>query len=96
MPTDERPFFARRLEELRTKAQMSPSDLARRSGLSKQALSHLELGRREPTWDTVQRLALALGVSANEFADPSVRLPDSASSPPRGRPRTKKEGSADD
>jgi transcriptional regulator with XRE-family HTH domain len=46
--------------------------LAKLSGLSKQALSNLELGNREPNWNTVQRLAAALGVSCDDFIDPAV------------------------
>jgi transcriptional regulator with XRE-family HTH domain len=43
--------------------------LAKRSGLSKQAISRLEFGDREPAWSTVQLLAAALGLSCDEFID---------------------------
>src|SRR5689334_636444 len=52
--------FAKRLATLREEAGLSQYELARRSGMSKQALSNLELGNREPTWLTVRRLARAL------------------------------------
>ncbi|OAI54875.1 hypothetical protein AYO44_14085 [Planctomycetaceae bacterium SCGC AG-212-F19] len=66
------PFFANRLQSIREKAGLSQYALAKLSGLSKQALSNLELGNREPNWNTVQRLAAALGVSCDDFIDPAV------------------------
>ncbi len=59
--------FARRLKELREKAGLSQAELVQRSGVSKQAVSNLELGNRKPTWETVRRLARALGVSVAAF-----------------------------
>ncbi len=59
--------FARRLAELREEAGISQYELAKRSGVSKQALSRLELGEREPSWQTVRKIAHALGVSVAEF-----------------------------
>jgi transcriptional regulator with XRE-family HTH domain len=80
--------FAARLKALREVAGLSQYALANRSGLSKQALSQLELGRREPTWATVQLLAAALGVSCEKFNDPALRPPEPPAEPPRrGRPR---------
>jgi transcriptional regulator with XRE-family HTH domain len=79
--------FAVRLKTLREAAGISQYALAKRSGLSKQALSNLELGAREPTWATVQRLARALGVDCRNFEDPSLVLPEQRLSVrPRGRP----------
>jgi transcriptional regulator with XRE-family HTH domain len=66
--------FARRLAVLREAARYSQYELARRSGMSKQALSSLELGKREPTWQTVRRLARALGVSVAAFDDPAEEI----------------------
>jgi transcriptional regulator with XRE-family HTH domain len=79
--------FARRLREVRERAGLSAYALAQKAGLSRQAVSHLELGEREPGWQTVQLLALALGVDCNEFRDPAIRLPRPAAPRPRGRPR---------
>ncbi len=79
--------FARQLCAIREKAGLSQYALAKRSGLSKQAVSNLELGNREPNWETVQRLALALGVDYRAFADPDLRLPGEAPPAKRGRPR---------
>src|SRR5437868_4367997 len=65
-------FFATRLHAIRERAGLSQYALAKVSGLSKQALSNLELGNREPNWNTVQLLAAALGVSCDDFIDPAV------------------------
>lgn len=85
--------FAGRLRELREAAELSQYALARRSGVSKQMLSKLELGEREPSWVTVQKLAAALGVDCTEFNDPGLTVPGGAGAEPteparpRGRPR---------
>src|SRR4051812_20225715 len=82
--------FADRLRALREGQGLSQYALAKRSGISKQALSNLELSNREPTWVTVQRLALALGwTTARLPIHPSpcqgVSRPGHAAG--RGRPR---------
>jgi transcriptional regulator with XRE-family HTH domain len=79
--------FAKRLRELREAATLSQYALAQRSGLTKQALSRLELGEREPTWETVQRLALALGVDCGQFRDPGLVLPEPKPQGKPGRPK---------
>ena len=73
MPQPRKPF-ARRLQQLREVAGISQYELAKRSGVSKQAVSNLELGNREPSWETVRRLARALGVSVAAFDDPDEDL----------------------
>jgi transcriptional regulator with XRE-family HTH domain len=77
--------FAARLQSLRERAGLSQYELARRTGLTRQTVSRLEMGDRDPTWGTVQLLALALGADFREFADPDVKLPD-VTAPARGRP----------
>jgi transcriptional regulator with XRE-family HTH domain len=62
--------FAERLRSLRESAGLSQYALAKRSGLSKQAISRLEFGVNEPVWSTVQLLSAALGVSCESFVDP--------------------------
>ncbi len=79
--------FAERLKAVRTGRGVSQYELARRSGLTNQALSLLELGKSQPTWVTVQRLALALDVPVTEFLDPSIALPDVEPPARPGRPR---------
>ncbi|SRR5579871_118991 len=89
-------FFADRLRGLRESAGLSQYALAKRAGLSKQAMSRLEMGEREPTWVTVQRIAAALGVSCEAFTDPDIaRLARSTGPPARpGRPRKSVNSSA--
>jgi transcriptional regulator with XRE-family HTH domain len=81
------PAFAAQLARLREGAGLTQYALAKKSGLTKQAISRLEMGTRDPGWETVQRLALALGVDYGAFADPEVRLPDPGEARRPGRPR---------
>jgi DNA-binding XRE family transcriptional regulator len=67
--------FSIRLKALREKAGLTQAQLADKAGLSPQAIASLEQGTRGPTWETVRRLALALGVGEEEF---KVSLPDGA------------------
>jgi transcriptional regulator with XRE-family HTH domain len=80
-------MFADRLQELRDAAGLSQYALAKRSGITKQAVSRLEKGERDPNWETVQRLALALGVDCRAFTDPDLQLPEQAPPGKPGRPR---------
>jgi transcriptional regulator with XRE-family HTH domain len=87
--------FAERLRSLREAAGLSQYALAKRSAVSKQALSRLELGEREPNWVTVQRLAAALGVSCEAFLDPTVLQSGGQTEElPRRRGRPRKEPAA--
>jgi transcriptional regulator with XRE-family HTH domain len=79
--------FASRLTALRTRAGLSQYELAKRTGLTRQTVSRLEMGKSVPTWPTVQRLVAALGVDYAAFADPSLQPPAEQPPRPRGRPR---------
>ena len=50
------------LTALRTAAGLSIPDLARKSGLSDDVIRQYESGKRTPGWDSVQKIAAALGV----------------------------------
>jgi transcriptional regulator with XRE-family HTH domain len=76
-------WFAGRLKELREKAGWTQGELADRSGLTRDGISHLEQGRRSPAWETVLALAEALGVDCRAFC----KAPSSEEKPGRGRPR---------
>src|SRR5579871_6339550 len=79
--------FADRLQALRERAGLTQYRLAQLSGITKQTLSRLELGKTQPTWDTVQTLAAALQVDVGAFVTHSSKTPDEAPpSRPRGRP----------
>jgi len=80
-------YFARRFKALLEEKGVSQYALAKLTGLSRQGLSHLALGRREPSWGTVQLIAAALGVDCTAFADPALELPPQGPAPARGRPR---------
>jgi transcriptional regulator with XRE-family HTH domain len=58
---------AQRLRQLREAQQMSMRALARRSGLSANALSMIERGRVSPSVSTLYKVADALGVSITRF-----------------------------
>lgn len=59
--------FARKLTAAREEAGLSIYALAKQAGLSLQAVTMLEKGGRDPTWDTIQKLSKALGVSCETF-----------------------------
>ena len=63
----EKPFFAKRLKQLRQQAKLTQEQLAYRSGLSGAAIRHLEQGLREPTYATLLKLADVLSVSLAAF-----------------------------
>ena len=83
--------FAKRLKELREKAGLTQGELAEKTGLSRGGLANLEQGLRGPAWETVQRVAAALGVDCTAFQIPpgetTVMEPTS-----RGRPAKNKAG----
>src|SRR5580698_10068245 len=79
--------FAEKLKTIREQKGLSQYALAKLSWLSKQALSRLEIGGSEPSWETVQRIATALGVDCTAFADPRIELPENEPARPRGRPK---------
>jgi transcriptional regulator with XRE-family HTH domain len=78
-----------RLKELREAAGLTQPQLAERTGLSRAGVAHIEQGLRRPTWDTITKLAAALGVTPDAFSKPP-----SADVQPRGRGRPPK-GQAD-
>ena len=59
--------FGTRLTELREAAGLSQYALAKKSGVTAQAISKLEQGERDPSWSTVVKLARALGIGVEKF-----------------------------
>jgi len=59
--------FSKRLTVLREAAGLSVSELADKCDMNRQAIYKLESGESNPTWETVQKLALALGVGTDAF-----------------------------
>jgi transcriptional regulator with XRE-family HTH domain len=85
--------FAEKLRELRDRAGLSEAALARKSGVAFGALHFYALGKRKPSFAAAVKLAGALGVSCEAFADcddvrggePEEPEPP-ALAPKRGRP----------
>jgi transcriptional regulator with XRE-family HTH domain len=92
---EKRKTFADRLKEEREKKGVSAYALSKSCGLSRQALNKLEAGLRQPAWDTVQRIARALGLDCTAFADESIDMPEPAAPAKRGRPRKQPEAPAE-
>ena len=55
--------FGRRLQEIRTDAGLSQTGLAKALHTSQSAISQMENGERQPSFEMLRRLAQALGVS---------------------------------
>ena len=64
------PGFGDRLRELRLKKGLTVTELAELSGMTQPTISRLETGGRSPSWETVIRLAEALGVPTDSFRPP--------------------------
>ncbi len=62
------PTTGKRLSDARAAAKLSLAELARRSGVNRQAISNIEMGIADPTTSTVQRLARALDVDPRWLA----------------------------
>lgn len=55
--------FGKRLQEIRTDAGLTQTGLAKALNTSQSAVSQMESGEREPSFDMLRRLAEALGVT---------------------------------
>jgi transcriptional regulator with XRE-family HTH domain len=81
--------FAERLKRIREAAGMTQPQLAEKAGMNRFGVAKLEQAEREPSWATVQKLARALGVTCQEFAD----CEDSADRVMEEKPAAKRKGS---
>ena len=61
--------FMDRLKAARTQAGLSQAELAEKAGMHRFGVAKLEQGVRQPTWETVQALAAALGTDCRAFVD---------------------------
>jgi transcriptional regulator with XRE-family HTH domain len=68
-------LFHERLKPLREAAGLTQEALARAAGLSLSAVTKIERGGIDPSWSTVLRLAKALGVSTEAFANDAPQPP---------------------
>jgi excisionase family DNA binding protein len=64
---EDRHHVGQRLRQLREAAGLSQLQLAAASGLTHEAISRLEAGRRAPRGESVRRLAEALGIAPERF-----------------------------
>lgn len=83
-------LFREKLKALRERAGMSQPGLAAAAGVPVGTIRTLEQGRRLPNWQTLLRLAAALGAKLGDFAgcDPDEKpLPRAGSSSTAKRPR---------
>lgn len=58
-----------RIRRFRVRAGIGQAQLARSLGISPSYLAHIEAGRRRPSPELVQKVALALDVKAEELSD---------------------------
>jgi len=59
--------IGKNLKRIRTEKKMSQGDISRKLGMDRGYISGVENGKRNPTLATIQKLANALGVSADEL-----------------------------
>ncbi len=62
------PALGKAVRELRRKRGATQEALARDAELTTATLSLIERGEANPTWDTLKKIAKALGVSVAELA----------------------------
>lgn len=79
--------FGETLKRLREKKGYSQVDLAERAGMNQFGVAKLEQGQRKPTWESVQALAAALGVSCEAFAEPKAEASPEEPKPTRKPPK---------
>lgn len=65
--TEISPKLGQNLKRIRTKKKMSQGDIARALEVDRGYISNIENGKKNPTLATIQKLANALGVSADEL-----------------------------
>jgi transcriptional regulator with XRE-family HTH domain len=64
--------IGKRIEEIREQAGMSQSALARSIGTSQSAISQIEAGERNPSFDMLRQIAKALNVSVPHLVGAEV------------------------
>jgi transcriptional regulator with XRE-family HTH domain len=85
-------WFGPRLRELRAAAGLTQKALAKRAGLTREAVACLETGRNDPRWKTVLALCSVLGVTTDDFLKPpgeanstAISRPSPSAAPPTQR-----------
>lgn len=62
------PALGKAIRQLREKQEASLDRLGREAGVAPNTLSLIERGEANPTWETVKRIAAALGVPVSTLA----------------------------
>lgn len=68
------PALGEAIRQLRRKRGVTQERLAEEAGFTPATLSLIERGRANPTWDTVKKIAVALGSSMGELGKLTDRL----------------------
>jgi len=59
--------FGKNLKRVRQEKKMTQGDIVRATGIDRAYVSSLESGKQNPTLTTIDKIAKALGVSAQEL-----------------------------
>ena len=70
--TNVKEILARNLKENRRRLGITQPELAERAGISTQYLAMIEIARKFPTADILERLSAALGINPHELFSVSV------------------------
>jgi transcriptional regulator with XRE-family HTH domain len=68
------PALGEAVRQLREKRGMTQEAVARNASITTATLSLIERGRANPTWDTVKKVAAALGCSMGELGKLTDKL----------------------
>jgi transcriptional regulator with XRE-family HTH domain len=68
--------FAEKLKFVRLAQELSREDLAERARVTRSAIEKLEIGARQPSWETVQKLCRALDVDCDSLMDDDLPATD--------------------
>lgn len=66
---DARQLLGLRIKRIRTELGLSQEELAYRCGMHASHIGFLERGQRNPTLDTLERVALGLNITLSEMLD---------------------------
>jgi len=72
------------IREKRWDARLNQAELARRVGVSRNAINRIELGYNNPSVETLKKIADVLGVSVDELYEEPLDLKADAPEPPIG------------
>lgn len=79
-------FFSEKLAAVMELLQISQNRLARLAGVPQSNISKMLSGQFDPSWKTIQKIAVSLGVQVGVFVDPSIQ-PNDVTQRKSGRPR---------